>query len=176
MHRLSLLPCLILALLGSFALTNFSLAATDIQRIELHQREEVQIQHQRRVGNLRAQAQRQGWIVRVPQLFVYLSDRSPVFHLDGYRAGFERQLDWAVERSRIERTTVDLDRLLANVETPAGEAFEIEDLPEGDLYVLLYRREDCPNCDTVELTVLEWLDSLDQTRVVWLDIAMDRVR
>lgn len=156
--------------------TGPSVHAAEIERIDLHQREAVQIQHQRRVGNLRAQAQRQGWIVRVPQLFVYLSDRSPVFHMDGLRSRFERQLDWAVERSRIERTTIDLDRLLANTETHDGGIYGLENLPEGDLYIVLYRGEDCADCDAVDATVVEWLEGLGEVDVVWLDIAMDRVR
>src|SRR6056297_153676 len=93
-------------------------AALSIERIELHQRESVQVEHRRRVGNIRTQAQAQGWIVRVPQTYIYLSDYSAVFHMDGYQRGFERQLNSRFSSRRTERSVIGLDRLLENVEWP----------------------------------------------------------
>ncbi len=152
------------------------LVAAEIQTIELHQREEVQVLHQRRGGNARAQAQRQGWIVRVPQLYVYLSDYSPVYHMDGYRQNFLRQLSWRVDGSRIERSVYRLDRLLENVETlETSEPFTQDDLPPADIYIAFYRRPDCEACDLVEADLNSWLEGRDNLTVVWLNVAMDRV-
>jgi len=149
--------------------------AAEVERIALHQLNSAQVEHQRHGGNARAQAQRQGWIVRVPQLFVYLGDRSPAFHIDRYRPGFLRELNWVVERSRTERSTVRLDRLLANTETPEGEPFGLDDLPDADLYLLFYRRADCEECEALLADLEPWIEGLENWQVVWLEIAMDRV-
>jgi len=158
------------------ALAPGELQAAEIERIELHQREDVQVLHQRRGGNVRAQAQRQGWIVRVPQLYVYLTDYSPVFHIDGYRSTLLRDLSIRVDRSRIERTTIRLDRLLENTETrDDAEPFTQDQLPEADLYFVFYSRPDCDDCDRVRSDLETWLDERESLRVVWLDVSMDRV-
>ncbi len=149
--------------------------AAEVERIELHQRQAVQVEHQRRGGNARAQAQRQGWIVQVPQLFVYLSDYSAAFHMDGLRQGFERELDWVIDRSRTERSMIRLDRMLERVTTMDGEDYSIDQLPPADLYILLYRRADCETCDQLEQAISRWLDTRDNLKVVRLDIAMDRI-
>src|SRR5699024_9256952 len=43
-------------------------ANANVTRVELHQRQEVLLKHERFVGNLRAQAKREGIIQHVPQL------------------------------------------------------------------------------------------------------------
>lgn len=170
MERFLILVVLLFACLApSFAV------AAEVERIALHQRASAQIEHQRRPGNTRTQAQVQGWIVRVPQLFVYLTDYSAVFHMAGLRKGFERQLDWAIDQSRGERSMIRLDRLLERVTTPDGEAFSMESLPEANLYILLYRRADCETCDQLDEAINDWLDSRTGIKAVRLDIAMDRI-
>jgi len=150
--------------------------AASIERIELHQRESVQVEHRRRVGNIRTQAQAQGWIVRVPQTYIYLSDYSSVFHMDGYQRGFERQLNSRFSSRRTERSVIDLDRLLENVERPgSAEPFTIEDLPRASLYVLLYSKPNCDLCDQVDTELQTWLETLGDISVVWLDVTMDHL-
>ena len=116
-------------------------------------------EHQRRGGNARTQAQVQGWIVRVPQLFIYLSDYSAAFHMDGIRSGFERQLNWVIDRSRTERSMIRLDRLLERLTTEDGEEFSLESLPRADVYILLYRRAECETCDELDDMLSAWLDT-----------------
>jgi len=144
------------------------------ERIDLIQRQSVIIDHQRLVGNVRAQARREGVVVQVPQLYVYLYDHSASWHLDGFRRGFERELSLTVVRQRRARSMVRLDRLLERVTDPAGEEVEIADLPEGDVYLLLYRRENCEECDRVEQAVGEWLAEETDLSTVWIDVWMDR--
>jgi len=164
------------AIIAISVLASNVLHGADIQRIELHQLESAQVKHQRRVGNIRTQAQAQGWIVRVPQTYIYLSDYSAVFHMDGYQRGFERQLNARISSSRAERSVIDLDRLLENVETPETlQPFNLEDLPPADLYVVFYSRPDCDRCDQVESEIETWLNSMQSVSVVWLNVAMDRV-
>ncbi len=144
------------------------------ERIELLQRQSVITDHQRLVGNVRAQARREGVVVQVPQLYVYLYDHSASWHLDGFRHGFERELRLTVMRERRARSMVRLDRLLERVTDPAGKEVEITDLPEGDIYLLLYRREDCEECERVEETVGQWLAEETDLSTVWIDVWMDR--
>ncbi|MEN1728291.1 MAG: hypothetical protein AAGJ52_07605 [Pseudomonadota bacterium] len=172
------LPFSIILLLtaATTLLTSGQLQAAQVERIELHQLQSVQIKHQRRGGNVRAQAQRQGWIVRVPQLYVYLSDYSPVFHMDGYRSTLLRDLSIRVDRSRTERTTIRLDRLLENTETlETAEPFTQNDLPPADLYIVFYNRPDCEDCDRVRADLDSWLEERESLNVVWLDVTMDLV-
>jgi len=144
-----------------------------IERLELYQREEVKIQHQRLVGNVRAQARREGVVVNVPQLYVFLSDQSAAYHMDGFRPGFERELNLIVDRSRRARSMVRMDRLLERVKTAEGEPFTPEQLPPADVYVALYRRRDCDTCDQVAGVLEDWLDDRPDLNVVWLDVSLD---
>ena len=144
------------------------------EHIELVQRQSVITTHQQMVGNVRAQARREGVVVRVPQLYVFLYDHSASWHLDGFRRGFERELNLTVNRQRRARSMVRLDRLLERVTDPAGEEVTIADLPEGDVYLLLYRRENCEECERVKRAVGEWLGEETDLSVVWIDVWMDR--
>jgi hypothetical protein len=144
-----------------------------IERVELYQRQEVILEHQRFVGNLRAQAGREGVIVKVPQLFIYFTDRTPAWHLHGHRRGFGRELSLIWENRRRERSMVELDRLLERAVAPDGGEITLEDLPRGDIHVVLYREADCEDCRRVEETMHEWLDARDLD-AVWLDVWMDR--
>ncbi len=151
-------------------------AAADVTRIELHQREEVVLKHERFVGNLRAQAKRAGIIVRVPQLYVYFTDRSPAWHLHGYRRGFERELGLTYRHGRRERSMAAIDRLLERTVTPEGEAFTIDTLAEADVYLLLYRASDCDDCLKIESALDGWLDESPDLSAVWFDVWVDRLR
>lgn len=160
---------------GLVLLPALSFAAAEVERFTLHQRPEVQIQHQRLVGNVRAQARREGAVVNVPQLYVYLTDQSAAYHMDGMRRGFERELNLIVQRSRTARSMVRLDRLLDRVITPEGQAVTPADLPPADVYLMLYRRADCEACDQVEATLEAWLENQPDVRVVWIDVLLDPV-
>ncbi|MCC5866535.1 MAG: hypothetical protein JJU31_15545 [Wenzhouxiangella sp.] len=143
------------------------------ERLKLYQKNEVQVQHQRLVGNVRAQARREGVVVNVPQLYVFLSDQSSAYHMDGYRPGFERELNLIVDRSRTARSMVRLDRLLERVKAADGSAFSPADLPPADVYIALYRRADCPTCDRVAEALAAWRESRPGLTVVWLDVSLD---
>jgi hypothetical protein len=146
----------------------------EITRVELHQREDVVLQHERFVGNVRAQAKREGIIVRVPQLYVYFTDHSPAWHLHGYRRGFERELGLTYEHGRRERSMVSIDRLLERTVTPAGKPYLAADLPEADIYLLLYREAGCDECLLVESTVSNWLRGQRELDAVWFEVWIDR--
>jgi hypothetical protein len=144
------------------------------ERLDLLQRQSVITDHERLVGNVRAQARREGVVVQLPQLYVYLYDHSASWHLDGFRRGFERELNLTVMRQRRARSMVRLDRLLERVTDPAGEEVRIADLPDGDVYILLYRRANCAECDQVEQAVGQWLAEVPELSAVWIDVWMDR--
>jgi len=148
--------------------------AAEITRVELHQREDVVLQHERFVGNLRAQAKRDGIVVRVPQLYVYFTDQSAAWHLHGHRRGFERELGLTYEHGRRERSMVRIDHLLERTVTPAGDAYSAEALPEADIYLLLYREAGCDECRLVESTVENWLAEQRGLEAVWFDVWIDR--
>ncbi len=151
-------------------------AQAEVERIELFQRAEVMAQQQRQVGNLRALARRDGVVVNVPQLYVFHYDLSEAYHREGFRAGFERELELVVDRRHGARSMVRLDRLLERVRTPEGEAFTLDDLPDTDLILALYRRLDCIECEQVAETLEQWIASNPERRVVWLDVRTDTPR
>ncbi len=144
------------------------------ERLDLIQRQSVITDHQRLVGNIRAQARREGVVVDVPQLYVYLYDHSASWHMDGYRHGFERELNLTLMRERRARSMVRLDRLLERVTDPFGEEVRIADLPDGDVFILLYRQKDCEECERIEQAVSEWLKDSTDLAVVWIDVWMER--
>ncbi|MGY6555577.1 MAG: hypothetical protein ACXIUM_13760 [Wenzhouxiangella sp.] len=151
-------------------------ANAEVERIELFQRAEVMAQQQRLVGNLRAVARREGVVVNVPQLYVFHYDFSEAFHQEGYRRGFERELDLVVGSRRGARSMVRLDRLLERVKTPDGADFALTNLPEADVFIALYRRANCAECDQVAEHLEEWISGNPERRVVWLDVRTDAVR
>jgi len=156
-------------------LTVSSALAARLERLSFHQKQTVQVQHQRLVGNLKAQARREGVVVGTPQLYLFLSDYSAAFHASGIRGGMERQLDWVIDNSRTERNMVRLDRLLERLEDKEGAEVGLDDLPPADLYVVLYRRADCAACDALEAAVLAWLERRPELRAAWLDVSLDHI-
>ncbi len=170
MNKPLAVPLILLALLAA------SPAWAEAERIELFQRADVMADQQRLVGNLRAVARREGVVVNVPQLYVFHADQSQAYHRDGYRRGFERELELIVERRRGARSMVRLDRLLERVETPEGDSFSPEDLPAADVFVALYRRLNCSECDQVAETLEQWIAENPERQVVWLDVRTDRGR
>lgn len=170
MRKISVLTTLFILYLG----LSVGPAALAEERLKLYQKNEVQVQHQRLVGNVRAQARREGVVVNVPQLYVFLSDQSSAYHMDGYRPRFERELNLIVDRSRTARSMVRLDRLLERVKAADGSELRPADLPSGDVYIALYRRADCPTCDQVSEALAAWQESRPELVVVWLDVSLDR--
>lgn len=170
MNRTLVIATCLLALLAP------AWAAAEAERIELFQRAEVMAQQQRLVGNLRAVARRDGVVVNVPQLFVYHSDLSEAYHREGYRPGFERELELVVDRRRGARSMVRLDRLLERVKTPDGGSIGVNDLPDADVVLALYRRLNCSECDQVAATLENWIAQNPERRVVWLDVRTDPPR
>jgi len=162
----------VIGLMGWVALWPASAQAA--QTLTLHQRAEVMAQQHRLVGNLRAQARREGVVVEVPQLYVYHSDTSAAFHLDGYRSGFERELSLTVDRGRRARSMVRLDRLLERVTDADGQTVTLADLPPTSLYVVLVRNSACAACDQMEAALHAWLADRDET--LWITILTDQPR
>jgi hypothetical protein len=150
--------------------------AGNVERIELYQKAEVMAQQQRLVGNLRAVARREGVVLNVPQLYIYHGDFSEAYHREGFRAGFEREVGLILDRRRGARSMVRLDRLLERVKTPDGEPFGLDDLPEADFYLALYRRADCQECDQLAEHLESWLADQPERQAVWLDVRTDRRR
>ncbi|NEZ04243.1 hypothetical protein G4Y73_08810 [Wenzhouxiangella sp. XN201] len=165
MHFLLPLTALLAALV-----TSAPASGADITRIELQQREDVVLQHQRFVGNTRAQAKRSGVITRVPQLYVYFTDYSTAWHLHSFRRGFERELALTYDHQRRERTMVGLDQLLERTLTPQGEEFTLEDLPQADIYLLVYERAGCEDCERIKETLADWLAGRPELKAVWIDV------
>lgn len=136
-------------------------AKAQIEPIELIQSRQALLADQRLVGNVSAQAKREGVIVNTPELFIYYSDFSPAYHLSGYRGTLSRELGLIVDRHRIERSMVDLDRLLERAETPDGDTLEIDQLPDADLYVVIYQRPNCASCEQVQSAVDALIERTD---------------
>jgi hypothetical protein len=162
-----------LILLTPLLLGSSTAAGGEVERLTVYQRQDIQVRHQRLVGNIRAQARREGVVVNLPQLYVYLSDHSAAYHLDGYRRGFERELNLIVQRSRSARSMVRLDRLLERVKTADDQSLEPADLPAADVVIALYRRRACEECEQVEATLDQWLADNPTLKVIWLDVLLD---
>ena len=147
--------------------------------IELVQDREAMLEDQRLVGNSRAQAKRRGTIRSVPQLFVYHTDTTAAYHVDGYRDDFIRFLDLAVRGFREERSMVDLDKLLERAhvvtENPDEPLQRItpDDLPTRDLIIVFYFSEGCEECTQVERGLADWLASNDDIDYNYLRVALD---
>jgi hypothetical protein len=163
------------ALLLFLALSPMSLLA-ETTEIQLYQRYEVMAQQQRLVGNLRAVAKTDGIVVKVPQLYVYHEDQSAAFHLGGFRAGFERELELVIDRRRGERSMVRLDRLLERTARPDGQEVLMDELPPADVTLAFYRQPDCDECNQVEAALREWIASNPERSVLWLDVRTDPPR
>ena len=147
--------------------------------IELVQDRAAVLEDQRLVGNSRAQAKRRGTIRSVPQLFVYHTDFTAAYHLEGYRDTFTRFLDVAAREFREERSMVDLDKLLerAHVALPGSDTgFEYltpADLPTRDLIIVFYYAEDCDECQQVERALDGWLAENDDLDYNYLRVSLD---
>lgn len=167
--------CLVYSLvLFSALIVTAATRADNLERIELFQKAEVMAQQQRLVGNLRAVARREGVVVQVPQLYVYHTDFSEAYHMDGFRAGFEREVGLILDRRRGARSMVRLDRLLERVETADGQPLELDDLPGADFYLALYRRANCEECERLAEHLQDWLAEQPDREAVWLDVRTDR--
>lgn len=170
MKRSPVLATLLLALLAP------TWGWAEVERIELFQRAEVMAQQQRLVGNLRAVARRDGVVVNVPQLFVFHADLSEAYHLEGFRTGFERELELVIDRRRGARSMIRLDRLLERVKTADGGSFGIADLPDAEVVLALYRRLDCGECEQLANALESWIADNPGRRVLWLDVRTDTPR
>ncbi len=158
--------------LGVFLLAVGSVPAA-VDELKLKQTQKALIADQRLVGNVAAQAKREGVVVDVPQLFVYYGDTSPAYHLAGFRPTLVRELDMIIDARRMERSMVGLSRLLERAETTDGSTVSVADLPEADLYVVLYERVACEPCGVVRQTVQDWLADRPDT-VFWITISLDK--
>ncbi|MDT8437713.1 MAG: hypothetical protein RQ729_01735 [Wenzhouxiangellaceae bacterium] len=147
-------------------------AAAEI--IELEQRPEIALEHQRMPGNARAQAERRGIIRSAPQLFVYHRDarHTPAFYMQGFRRGFERQLRMMLADFREQRSMVPLERLLENAHRPDGETIGVDALPPQQLVMVWYVEPDCGSCQALEDALASWLDENPQFPAVKIRIAL----
>lgn len=150
-------------------------AAATTEVIELIQDRSVIQHHQRLVGNVRAQARREGVVVNVPQLYVYHADHSEAYHMDGHRPGFIRELNLIIQRQRRSRTMVALDKLLERAGTADGEPIAPRQLPEAGVILMLYYRANCPDCRRVTEDLQRWLDENPDLDALWIRVSMDRV-
>lgn len=129
---------------------------------ELKQSQEAITVDQRLVGNVGAQAKREGVILDVPQLFVYYRDYSPAYHLSGFRPTMTKELDLVVDDHRIERSMVKLERLVERAYYPDQTPLAVSDLPAASLYVVFYTKADCAQCAQTETVLRQWLETRDQ--------------
>lgn len=143
-----------------------------VQFLELQQKPSVARQHQRRVGNARAQARREGIIRNLPQLYAYYGDQTSVHHMQGYNRGFTLVLDSSVRRESRVRDMVALETLLENTTTPDGEMVELDDLPDVQMIFVEYWREDCEQCPTVEADLAGWLEERPLDSALWIRVQM----
>lgn len=157
---------------GVFSLPSASVSAA-IDGLTLKQTQKAFLGDQRLVGNVAAQAKREGVVIDVPQLFIYYGDTSPAYHLAGFRPTLTRELEIIINARRMERSMVGLSRLLERAEAEDESTVSISDLPEADLYVVIYERAACEPCGLVRDTVEEWLaDRSDNA--FWISISLDR--
>lgn len=161
------------ALLAAALATLASPAAAEPTRLDLVQDRGVVLEHQHLVGNVRAQARRQGVVRHVPQLYAYHPDRSPAYHLDGHRQGFVNELDVTISRFRGARAMVELDTLLARARTSDGDRLRADGLPRADMYLVFYRRAECPACDRVADDLTAWLEKNPDLNSLWIEVSLD---
>lgn len=159
-------------LFAILALVAHSVSAA-IDGITLKQNPQALINDQRLVGNVPAQAKREGVIVDVPQLFIYYGDTSPAYHLAGFRPTLTRELDIIVNARRMERSMVALSRLLERAKQMDGSVVSVDDLPEADLYIVQYERSGCETCVQVQQAIESWLANRSDT-VFGITISLDK--
>jgi hypothetical protein len=159
----------VFGLLGAVLLLSGPAAA---ETLRLSQKPDVVLEHQRMPGNARAQAERRGVIRSVPHLFVYHPDarHSPAFYLNGFRRGFERQLAPELDRFRVQRSMVPLERLLTNAVNADGRSLTPGDLPRRRAVFVLYRSADCDECDLVAGALDAWLGQRPAFQIVRIEI------
>lgn len=133
--------------------------SAEIKPLYLNQSKAALLADQRLVGNVRAQAKREGVVVAAPQLYVYFSDFSPAFHIDGYRPTLIEELEAVIQGQRRERSMVGLSRLLERTDGINGQPLTPQQLPSSDFYVVFYESRDClAECQAVREAVDGWLD------------------
>jgi len=149
--------------------------AAAAETISLSQKPDVVLEHQRMPGNARAQAERRGVIRSVPHLFVYHQDErhSPAFYMNGYRRGFDRQLEMVLGDFRIQRSMAPLQRLLDNAADNNGQTLTPGDLPRRRVVFVLYRSIDCAECDQVTAALDEWLGQRPVFEIVRIEVSVD---
>lgn len=148
------------------------LAADDT--IELTQKPDIALEHQRMPGNARAQAETRGVIRAAPHLFVYHPDpnHTPAFYMNGNRRGFERQLALVLDDFREQRSMVPLERLLENAENADGEVLTPGDLPRRRAVFVLYVSDDCEECDSIAGALDAWLARRPAYEAVRIEIEL----
>ncbi len=159
-------------LFAGLALATSSLSAA-VDGLSLNQSKKARVADQRLIGNVAAQAKREGVVVNVPQLFIYYGDTSPAYHLTGFRPTLSRELNVIIDARRMERSMVGLDRLLERAEADDGSSVSLADLPEADLYVVVYEKALCEVCDEVRDAVADWLSDRDES-AFWITVSLDR--
>lgn len=178
MNPVNRTTCLALALLLSLAVPHVAGAGDTaelperVQVLEVRQNPEIARQHQRRVGNARAQARREGIIRTLPQLYAYYGDHTAVHHMHGYNRGFTLSLDSAVRRSSRVRDMVDLEALVENLQTIDGSGLTLGELPDVEMIFVEYWRPDCEDCQRVRDDLAEWLEERPLDSALWLRVQL----
>lgn len=164
-------------LIGVVLTAQITTVEAAVTPISLAQQPEVIAKDQRLVGNVGAQAKREGVIINTPELFIYYRDFSPAYHLSGYRETLPRELDLIVSNHRIERSMVRLDRLLERTVDSDGAVPTLTDLPSAALYAVLYQEEGCVSCSQVQDVLSEWATAQPFTLVlisVGVDLSLNQ--
>ncbi len=143
-----------------------------LEKLELQQRRDIARDHQRRVGNARAQARREGIIRTLPQLFAYYGDETSVYHMHGYNRGFTLVLDSSVRRGSRVRDMVSLEALLENTRDADGQSVEPADLPDADMIFIEYWQDDCDDCEKVREDLQAWLEERPLDSVLWIRVRL----
>jgi hypothetical protein len=133
-----------------------------VTQIQLIQSQEAITVDQRLVGNVGAQAKREGVVVDLPQLFIYYRDFSPAYHISGFRPTMVDEIELVIGEHRIERSMVKLERLMERAVLPTDAPIALNDLPAAALYVVFYSSRGCEVCGRTREAIDGWIAQRNQ--------------
>lgn len=109
----------------------------------------------------------------VPRLIVFDDEGLLLGGQTGFRTGDMRGMRKLVREGRPYRLAPGLKDAREEAMTRDGKPAIDADLPAADIYVLLYRSNDCERCDRLDDELTRVIARMRGTRFVWIDVDSD---
>jgi hypothetical protein len=112
----------------------------------------------------------------LPRIIVFNDEGRLLGGQAGFRTGDMRGLRRVVHQGKPFQRAADLEDTVAELETPEGGPMLVSDLPEADVFVLVYRSPGCDRCDRLYAELAVVIAGLHRHRFAWLVVDSDPER